>query len=247
MLKLMNMKNRIFKYILILNLIIGFSSCSEDWLKPDPLSFFEPTNTFTTLEGLQAALTTCERNLRYIWYQDGAPIITELVFSEVCVEGTTDKTGPAQDLNKLITPTAQLNSTDANKIGWFWYEGYKGIKYANTVISRVGEIEGLDPKVRDELLGQAYFHRAYRYYFLVFQFGDIPYFSQEVTGPKLDYKSTNFEAILMQTIQDLEFAVENVPENTEGGRVSKGACQHLLAKFYLATQQFDKAIATASE
>lgn len=240
------MRKNIFKYTIVFSLIFYCFSCSEDWLKPDPLSFFEPTNTFTTVEGLQAALTTCERNIRYIWYGDGAPIITELVFSEVCVEGTTDKTGPAQDLNKLITPTANLNNVNTNKIGWFWYEGYKGIKYANTVISRVGEIEGLEPDLRDEMLGQAYFHRAFRYYFMVFQFGDIPYFSQEVTGPKLDYKSTSYEAILQQTIKDLEFAVEHVPENTEGGRVSKGACQHLLAKFYLAVGDFDKAIEMSS-
>ena len=241
------MRRVIYKYSVIFSLLFALASCSEEWLRPDPLSFFEPTNTFTTKEGLQAALTSCERNLRYIWYGDGAPIITELVFSDVCVEGTTDKTGPAQDLNKLITPTAQLNSTDANKIGWFWYEGYKGIKYANTVISRVGTIPGLDPKLRDEMLGQAYFHRAFRYYFLVFQFGDIPYFSQEVTGPKLDYKSTRFEPILEQTIKDLEFAVEHVSINTEGGRTNRGACQHLLAKFYLATGQFDKAIDMASQ
>lgn len=241
------MNKNIYKYIVLVGLIIASSACKESWLEPDPLSFFEPNNTFTTKEGLQAALTSCERNLRYIWYGDGAPIITELIFSEVCVEGTTDKTGPAQDLNKLIVPTAQLNSTNANKIGWFWYEGYKGIKYANTVISRVNGIANLDPELRDDMLGQAYFHRAFRYYFLVFQFGDIPYFSQEVTGPKLDYKSTKFELILEQTVKDLEFAVEHVSENIEGGHISKGACQHLLAKFYLATGQFDKAIEMASQ
>lgn len=241
------MRKNILKFTIIFSLILAVSSCSEEWLEPDPKSFFEPTSTFTTREGLQAALTTCERNLRYIWYGDGAPIITELVFSDVCVEGTTDKTGPAQDLDKLIVPTANLNNVNTNKIGWFWYEGYKGIKYANTVISRVGTIDGLDTEIRDELLGQAYFHRAFRYYFLVFQFGDIPYFSKEVTGPKLDYQSTEFEPILEQTVKDLEFAVEHVKEDVEGGRVSKGACQHLLAKFYLATGEFDKAIDITSE
>lgn len=228
-------------------ILLGISGgCKESWLEPDPLSFFEPGNTFTTKEGLQAALTTCERNIRYTWYGDGAPIITELIFSEVAVEGTTDKTGPAQDLNKLITPTAQLNSADANKIGWFWYEGYKGIKYANTVISRVGTIPGLDPGVRDDMLGQAYFHRAWKYYHLCFQFGDIPYISQEVTTPKLDFHSTKFEVILQQMIKDLEFAVEHVEAVKDAGHVTKGACQHLLAKYYLAVGDFDKAIAMAS-
>jgi hypothetical protein len=233
--------------IVLTGIILACLGCKEDWLDPDPLSFYEPTNTFTTEEGLQAAITTCERNMRYDWYGDGAPIITELIFSEMSVEGTTDKTGPAQDLNKLITPTAQLNSADANKIGYFWYEGYKGIKYANTVISRVGTIPGLDPELRDDMLGQAYFHRAWRYYHLCFQFGDIPYISQEVTGPKLNYKSTRFEAILDQMVEDMEFAVEHVGEDKDKGHVTKGACQQLLAKLYLATGQFDKAIAMATD
>lgn len=233
-------------YIAVIAFVLVVAGCKESWLEPDPLSFFEPGNTFTTPEGLQAALTTCERNIRYCWYGDGAPIITELIFSDVAVEGTTDKTGPAQDLNKLITPTANLNSADANKIGWFWYEGYKGIKYANTVISRVGSIEGLDPEVRDDMLGQAYFHRAWKYYHLCFQFGDIPYISKEVTTPKLDFKSTRFDVILDQMIRDMEFAVEHVGAVKDAGHITKGACQHLLAKLYLATGQFDKAIAMAS-
>jgi hypothetical protein len=238
------MRNKI--NIAILTLLLMGAGCKESWLEPDPLSFFEPDEAFLTKEGLQAALTTCERNMRYCWYGDGAPIITELLFSDIAVEGTTDKTGPAQDLNKLITPTAQLNSADANKIGWFWYEGYKGIKYANTVISRVGTIEGLDPELRDDMLGQAYFHRAWKYYHLCFQFGDIPYISKEVTSAKLDFKSTKFEAILEQMVKDLEFAVEHVGAVKDAGHVTKGACQHLLAKYYLATGDFDKAIAMAS-
>jgi hypothetical protein len=66
-------------------------------------------------------------------------LLLNLIFSEVCVEGTTDKPGPAQNMNIQITPTSQLNHGDFNKIGWFWYEGYKGIKYANVVIDRIDD------------------------------------------------------------------------------------------------------------
>src|SRR3546814_10127226 len=81
-----------------------------------------------------ATLVACERNMRYEWYGDGSPIITENIFSEIAIEGTTDKSGPAQDMNLQITPDANLNSVDHNRIGWYWYEGFKGIKYSNTTI-----------------------------------------------------------------------------------------------------------------
>src|SRR3546814_20790565 len=75
--------------------------------------------------------------MRYEWYGDGSPIITENIFSEIAIEGTTDKSGPAQDMNLQITPDANLNSVDHNRIGWYWYEGFKGIKYSNTTITNI--------------------------------------------------------------------------------------------------------------
>jgi hypothetical protein len=221
-------------------------SCSKDFLKPDPLSFYEPSITFTSKEGLQAAISTCNRNLRYVWTGEGAPLITDLLFSEVAVEGTTDKSGPAQDMNAMITPTSNNNDVNTNKINWFWYEGYKGVKYANTIISNIPRVEGLDPVVRDEMLGMAYFHRAFRYLWLVFSFGDVPLLTKEITTPKFNFRSTKKSVILEKMVSDMEFAVEHVPATGDYGAVTKGACQHLLIKFYLATGQFDKAIAMAN-
>ena len=104
--------NKIFKTIIAVSIIffgtVMLDSCKKDWLKPRPLSIYSPENTFTDLVGFKAALNGCAKNLRDEWYGDGAPIISETIFSEVAVEGTDDKTGPAQDLNLLIKPDANL-------------------------------------------------------------------------------------------------------------------------------------------
>lgn len=195
---------------------------------------------------MYAALTACERNMRYEWYGDGSPIITELVFSEVCVEGTTDKPGPAQNLNIQITPTSELNHVDFNRIGWYWYEGYKGIKYANVVIERIDDATYTSEEERNAVLGSAYFHRAYRYYRLTQQFGDVPFIGREIKEPKLDFYSTKREVILKKMQQDMEFAVEHCLETADRGRVTKGAAAHLLTKINLALGEFDEAIESAS-
>ena len=88
-------------------------------------------------QGFNAALNGCARNLRDEWYGDGAPIITETIFSEIAVEGTDDKTGPAQNLDVQIKPDAQLNNVDFNKIGWYWTQEWVGVRLANTIISRL--------------------------------------------------------------------------------------------------------------
>lgn len=235
-----------YKLMLVVSLLFGTIGCDDEWLEPKPLSFFAPENSLVDARGMYAALTACERNMRYEWYGDGAPIITELVFSEVCVEGTTDKPGPAQNLNIQITPTSQLNHTDFNRIGWYWYEGYKGIKYANVVIDRIDQAKYKNEAERNAVLGSAYFHRAFRYYRLCNQFGDIPYIGKEVKEPKLDFYSTKREVILRKMQKDMEFAAANCLDNVDRGRVTKGAAGHLLTKVNLSLGDFDKAIASAT-
>ena len=230
-----------------LSLLLGIGSCQEEWLEPKPLSFFAPENTYNQASGLWGALVACERNMRHELTGDAPPLLTEHIFSEVAVEGTTDKSGPAQDLNLMITPDAQLNHVDYNRIGWYWYEGFKGIKYANVVISRIDDPTDYQSEAeRNHILGTAYFHRALRYYRLTQQFGDVPLILDEVIEPKLDFYSTDREVILRKMKEDLEYAEEWVPEVIDRGRVPKGAVQHLLTKVNLALGLFDDAIASAS-
>src|SRR5690606_8919160 len=230
-----------------LTLLLGVTSCQEEWLEPKPLSFFAPENTYNQASGLWGALVACERNMRHELTGDGPPILTEHIFSEVAVEGTTDKSGPAQDLNLMITPDAQLNHVDYNRIGWYWYEGFKGIKYANVVVSRIDDPQDYQSiEERNHILGTAYFHRALRYYRLTHQFGDVPLILDEIIEPKLDFYSTDREVILRKMKEDLEFAEQWVPEVIDRGRVPKGAVQHLLTKVNLALGLFDDAIASAS-
>jgi starch-binding outer membrane protein, SusD/RagB family len=234
------------RVLILIPVTFWMMSCSKEWLTPEPLSIFTPENAFVDARGMYGALTACERNIRYEFYGDGAPIITELLFSEVCVEGTTDKPGPAMNMNIQITPSSQLNHVDFNKIGWFWLEYYRGIKYANVVISRIDDTKFNSDAERNAVLGSAYFHRAYRYYRLTQQFGDVPFIGKEITEPKLDIATTKREVILEKIKKDMEFASEWCQDNVDRGRVTKGACQHLLAKICLALGDFDGAIAAAN-
>jgi len=242
--KTKNVKTKI-SLLLFVALLFGTMSCDEEWLEPKPLSFFAPENALVDARGMYAALTACERNMRYEWYGDGSPIITELLFSEVCIEGTTDKPGPAQNMNIQITPSSQLNHTDFNRIGWYWYEGYKGIKYANVVIDRIDEATYANEAERNAVLGSAYFHRAFRYYRLTQQFGDVPFIGREIKEPKLDFYSTKREVILRKIQKDMEFATQHCSDEADRGRVTKGAAAHLLTKINLALGEFDNAIASA--
>lgn len=232
----------------LLTILTVLDSCKKDWLKPQPLSFYSPGNAYIDAAGMRAALVACARNARIEYYGDNPPILTEMVFSEVTVEGTTDKSGPAQDLNLMITPDAAARFDDADhaRLQFYWREGYRGIRYANTVITRIDDATYQSEAERNAILGSAYFHRALRYYRLTNQFGDVPAVMSEPMEPKLDYYSTKREVILQKMKEDLEFAEKWVTDGVNKGEVSKGAVSHLLTKVNLALGNFDDAIKSAS-
>lgn len=235
------------KALVLLSIFILTWSCSDSWLEPKPLSFYTPENTYVDAAGLYAAITACERNLRHEFFGDGSPILTEMILSDIAVEGTTDKAGPQMDLDVSLLPDANLNSENTTKVGWYWYEGYKGIKYANVAISNVDNAKFKDEEERNAVLGSAYFNRAYRYYKLTHQFGDIPYMDWEINSPKYDFYSYDRWSILEKMLPDLEFAYKWVPDRVDRGRVSKAACGVLLMKVSMALGDFDRAIAVGNE
>lgn len=243
------MKNlRKFAFLLSVITITAMvlTACKKDWLDPKPLSIYVPENTLVDVQGFRSAISSISNNIRADWYGDGAPQITEQIFSDESVEGTDDKTGPAQNLDQLIRPDANLNSVDFNRIGYFWDRQYVTIRASNVVISRLPAATAIADADKNILMGQAYFLRAFAYYRLTNQFGDVPCPIKEVTSAKTDFQTVKREVILTRMKQDLEFAVQYVPWVTDKGDVNRGACYHLLTKINLALALFDDAIASAS-
>ncbi|MFT3844348.1 MAG: RagB/SusD family nutrient uptake outer membrane protein [Lacibacter sp.] len=250
-------KNRKTLSLLTLITLLGsviFVGCKKSFLEPDPLSFYEPTTTFNTESGLKAALAISDRHLRSYWTNTSANtnsvvIGTEYLFSDLAVYGKTDVDGNTVNYNFAdnLTPTggaAGPAGNDGNYINHYWDETYNGIKYANTVLTYVDQVEGLSEATKNTFKGRAYFHRSFRYLGLVFQYGDVPLITKILEVPKQNYRSTKKEAILKMITQDMEKAVEWVPEQkdmTYVGMVNKGACRMLLIKCYLATGQYRKA------
>lgn len=244
------MKNNLKAFIVagVAALIVTtFSGCKKEFLKTEPLSFYEPSATFVDAAAMRAGLVSLAKNLRFEYYGGNPAILTEMLFTEIAVEGTTDKSGPAQDLNTLITPDlVTYNNDDRNKIYVYWTEGYNGIKYANTIISRIDNAKYSSPAERNAILGAAYFHRALRYYKLTHQFGDVPAIMKEITEPRLDFYSTKREVILQKIKLDLDSALLWTSDNVNKGEVTKGAVAHLLTKVNLALGNFDEAIKAAN-
>src|SRR5690606_120935 len=221
------------------------SGCNEEFLTPKPLSIYTPENAMTTVASLYNGLAACDIQTREEMYGDTPPYLTELMFSDVTVEGMNDNPGTNQNATLMVTPTANLDNGNGNRILWHLENAYRGLRNAHVVINAVHSFQ-MDEAEKNAILGMAYFHRAMRYYRLTHQFGDVPYVGKQIVRPRLDFYTTTREAILRQMKEDLEFAVQWVPDNVDRGRPTKGACGHLLTKINLALGEFDDAIASAS-
>ena len=222
-------------------LLTGLMSCVD--LDPEPLSFFAPENTFMDKEGLDALLITSRKQIKWEWFGDAfnagyceTPLVYEYAWSDLSVIGAPE-VKEIHNLETQLTPTTKM----ALHLR-YWDLAWNGIKYANTVISRVPKSSITNEEDKNQLLAEGYFHRAYWYYLLVHQWGDVPLVLEEVAEPKLDFNSASRMSILQQMKSDMEFAVKWLPVNVERGCVSRAAGEHLLAKIYLSTGDFQLAV-----
>lgn len=251
----MKINNNIIKGFSALATVAVLTGCSDNFLEQDPLSIFEPAKTYQTEAGLKSALAICDNHYKAM-LMDGngnvLPIASVYFMTDMGLYAKTDAGGGIMDdfANK-ITPTSGMSGGgDSNAMSRFYDESCNGIKYANTVLSYIDDVEGLDDKTRNEYKGRAYFHRAYKYYHMVLLFGDVPLITKIMTTPKNDYQSTSKEAIFKMLVHDLEFAVEHVPSQKSmpyWGAVNQEACMQLLIKCYLIDGQYAKAEAMATD
>lgn len=235
------------KILILISLILFLSSC-EGWLDPEPLSINTPENIFIDRDGIEAALVPLRKSLRKQYYggADGQSVNGPTLYM---YEYTSSDYGVASETNAGLAQDFSIGVTPTGEAGYFynWNSAWGPIRDANTIISRIDIPTWGSEQERNEVLGEAYFHRAFWYYYLVFQYGDVPFLNKEHTAPKIDFYSHSKTTILKKLQDDLEFAIRYLPETVQPGQVNKAAGLHLLTKVYLANLEFDKAIGSATE
>ena len=197
-------KNRIFKTISGVALCtVLLTGCSESWLEPKPLSFLTPENAYVDADGLLTSLAAAERSMRHEYFGNGSGYTCELIFSDLCISGTTDKAGPLQDMDRQLMPDANFNNAENSYLtSHNWDENWNQIKYTNVVLSRMKDTKFVNEAEKNKVLGTGYFQRCYRYWRLINQFGDVPFIDVEVTYPRYDFNTCDRWSILRRMKKD---------------------------------------------
>lgn len=158
--------------------------------------------------------------MRHEFFTDGAPILTEMYTADIAVHGKTDESGSLVDFDNEMLPARTKNDMKG-KNGWYWAEGFKGIKYANIVISRLDAATFKDEAERNAVLGGAYFHRSYRYYKLTHQFGDVPWLSEEITRRNSTFTPMTVGAFLSNVKKIWNSLINGYPNKWTGAEPTK--------------------------
>ena len=111
-----------------------------------------------------------------------------------------------------------------------WNGCYQMINRANLVISKAPDVTD-NVALRDVTVGEAEFLRAWAYFELVSQWGDVPLYTEQVTSAT-GYKAKSPAAdIYSMIISDLTDAASKLPESAaQLGRATKGAAYGLLGR-----------------
>jgi starch-binding outer membrane protein, SusD/RagB family len=232
--------NRKYLVTLLSALMLTTMGCNEDFLNPEPLSFFSPENSLVNKQGMESLLTACEEIFRADYSRPWVRV--EYIFSDIAIPVSTDLI----DLNANVYPESEALFGGWYNIGNYWEGWYNTIKYANMIISRIDDATEATEEEKNALLGKAYFYRARAYYRLTHQFGDVPLILDEVQSPRLDFYTYTRESILEKMKADLDQFAQYIPDVAPHGTANKDAAYHLLTKVNLALGEFDAAITSAS-
>jgi tetratricopeptide (TPR) repeat protein len=168
-----------------------------------------------------------------------------------CDELFPSSTPLAQD-QPFITNTISANNPIISSI---WAYTYSYIYQCNDLVEGLSNNKSITPALRDQLLGEAYFLRAFSYFYLVNQYGDVPLVLHTDYTKSASMPRTPVDAVYKQMIEDLQEAQNLLPDTyvptpeypTARVRVNRLAVKALLARIYLYQGRWSDAAAAATE
>jgi len=228
------MRNYLYTSVLF---VLLCTSCS-DVLDKEPLGRLDADNYFKTAEdaiqGVNATyrpLLMSNSNNNFYW------TFGTLASEEALAGGDGSRPGIIEiDIMKHTAATQEIND--------FWKLNYAGIVQANTVISKTPLVDA-DAELKNRIIGEALFLRAYYHFILVQVFGDVPLILEIQSPDEVLVTRTPKTEVLVQVASDCELAASMLPVSYGGsdiGRVTKGAALGLAAKAHLYLEDYNSVL-----
>jgi hypothetical protein len=213
---------------IILSLLMGisFSSCN-DFLNTVPSDKLAPTNYYETEADMNAAIAGVYDVLGYSsLYAYG--LVTRMASeADEGFYASTGLTNGIQFYNEASVSSDVLS---------LWTQLYDGISRANAVLANIDKPTMNETK-RGVIRGEALFLRAFYYFWLVENWGDVPIVTKlptDVTNNSVARSPANdVYNMITKDMIEAETLVPNITDIGYGGRINKSAVRGILARVYL--------------
>ncbi len=210
----------------ILLSIVSIVGCNE---KLDVLDENNPTTEsyFKTAVELQNGVNSIYSTLRSAQLVGREWFFTHDMRSGECASGGDQLEAPRAQLLKEPSP-APSNSVMSD----VWTGCYRMINRANLVLSKAPDVSD-NIALRDRVVGEAKFLRAWAYFELVSQWGEVPLYSEAVTSATGFKGKSSVDEIYALIIADLTEAAQKLPESygaSDNGRATKGAANAMMGR-----------------
>jgi len=239
--------------LLLAMFVLTLASCRKLVEAPPPVTTINTANVYTSDASAAAVLTSIYAKLsQFASYGNpgltGASVFCGLSADELALyKGNTNPKYTAYYVNSLSATTYGSE---------YWTFIYPYIFTCNAALAGLSSSNSLTPVLKQELMGEAKFMRAYFYFYLVNLYGDVPLVTNTDYKSNANMSRTSQPKVYQQIIADLKDAqallssgyVDGGALNstTERVRPNKWAATALLARSYLYTGDWVNAEAQAS-
>ncbi len=216
-------------------------------LQETPYSSIFTENFYKTAEDAEAALTSAYGSLASLYSGPAPLIVSDFSADQVYARPVVGRdTYTLFSYDKQYSAAKSFDRTHESPLQ-IW-RVYSGIEKANWVLERVPAIT-MNNQRRDEIVGEAYYLRAFYHWTLTKNFGDVIVKTRATTSLAEAYLGKSTKAQVYQQIyQDLEEAVKRLPSYSATlikGRASRETALALYAKAALYNEDWATALAKA--
>ncbi|AUP81603.1 RagB/SusD family nutrient uptake outer membrane protein [Flavivirga eckloniae] len=227
-----------FKIVFVLLAVCLMNlNCSEDKLNQVNPNSITPTSFWQNETDATKGIYGAYAPFTHIWYYTRFEVFTSDYRDDVINGFNTSER----------TAVGYFSGTsDSNATFWVWQAMFQGVARANEVIFHVPNIEDMDTTLRDNIIGEAYFIRAFNYFNLLNSWRNIPIITlpiSEIDDPTA-IPQADPNDVWAQIESDLQNAQNLLPASwpaDQKGRVTSGSATGILGKAYLYQQKHAEA------
>ena len=132
-----------------------------------------------------------------------------------------------------------VNASGSLSHAGLWHQAWRNIRRCNEGLENFDLLVDATDQERKLLLGQIYFFRAWNHFEVARFWGGIPYVKVLLgAGDNLKLSRLSYRETLMNVVEDLGLAAQNLPDRWDNpevntGRVTRGAAYALMARALL--------------